>query len=247
MIHHIIALYSVRILWGFPNHLILSPSKHPPDLPVRVRVTVRVIHYPLKRGIFGQSLVHLPSSSLLLITRTNWPSQYPIFPAMLSFVKLHRDAGDVEAIYFCPIPYPARSSSLLPGFSVSKNKCKVKGATHTITKVYVPRMRMCVCVCIGSNMNANSGHVRHHVTIAYHSTAVVTLTANEFLYNLAGKRVLVVTRHSDKWLLDQLRHMLIDITGHRHTTLYILSDSRNVSKFAPIYTMKNRCARCVTK
>lgn len=41
-------------------------------------------------------------------------------------------------------------------------------------------MYMRVCVYIGSNMHANSGHVRCHVTIARHSTAVVTLTANEF-------------------------------------------------------------------
>lgn len=48
-------------------------------------------------------------------------------------------------------------------------------------KVYV-----CVRVYIGGNMHANSGHVRCHVTIAYHSTAVMTLTVNEFVYNSAG-------------------------------------------------------------
>lgn len=155
-----------------PNYLI-SLSKYPKSCQKKIQKEWFIT--PLQRGIYPLSLFHLPSSSLLLITRTSWPSQYPSFPATLSFVKLRRDAGDVEAIYFCPIPYPAWSSSPLPGFSVSKNKCKVKGATHTMTKVCV---HACVCVYIDSNIHANSGHVRRHVTIACHSTAVVTLTAN---------------------------------------------------------------------
>lgn len=56
-----------------------------------------------------------------------------------------------------------------------------------MTKVYVRAF-----VNIDSNIHANLGHVRHHVTIACHSKAVMTLTANEFLYNLAGERLSVV-------------------------------------------------------
>lgn len=44
-----------------------------------------------------------------------------------------------------------------------------------------------VRVCIGSNIHINSGQIRRHVTTACHSTAVLTLTANEFLYHLVGK------------------------------------------------------------
>lgn len=54
---------------------------------------------------------------------------------------------------------------------------------------------ICVCVYIGGNIHANSGHVRCHVTIACHSTSVMTLTANEFLYNSAGTKIFATKKH----------------------------------------------------
>ncbi len=65
------------------NYLI-SLSKYPQ--PCQKKKQREWFITPFQRGLFPLSLFHLPSSSLLLITRTSWPSQYPSFPAKLSFV-----------------------------------------------------------------------------------------------------------------------------------------------------------------